>query len=193
MLSSRARLNPLRVVDTSGSIAIEKAALHAGTLGRAVREPPGGYARNMDDEPPYEQILEFESVCNRTLQRIAEAILSEIEARYEIGKFVHALRYANARAAGAAPLLMLSERLHLDSSVLRRYARVTEVIRPSELRSFTSLRTPRGLPMTWSHLECLSTVRHLGRRTELTIIAATDELSVRELALRIRADNSPAC
>ena len=82
--------------------------------------------------------------------------LVEIRARYAFARWLHTVRYS-PNALGS--MRSIAKRTALHASVLRRFARVAEGVLPSDLEDFTNLRTPRGLPLTWSHLEELATMR----------------------------------
>lgn len=115
------------------------------------------------------------------LELLAEAAVGEIRSRYLVGAHIHSIRYA--RSSGSA-LVDASSILRMDITVLRRHARVAEMIRRSEFESLVMLRTPRGLPLTWSHFEQLATVRSAKRRRILAEMVASEDLSVRALAAR---------
>jgi hypothetical protein len=80
---------------------------------------------------------------------------------------------------------MLAKRLGVDPSALRRYARVSETITSREFAWLMKQRTPRGAPLTWSHVEVLARERDADRRQALALAVAAEDLSVRALATRV--------
>ena len=121
------------------------------------------------------------------VESFAGTVVSNLRAHYTLGQRLHAIRYMSATEGEQAPLQAVADQLQLDVSVLRRYARVAETIGPSEFEHIVSLRTSRGLPVTWSHIERLAMVRNASNRKNLAEEAAATGLSVRALAAKIRA------
>lgn len=70
----------------------------------------------------------------------------------------------------------------VDVSALRRYARVSETLRPPEFEALVSRRTTAGLALTWSHLELIARVRSRNRRQAIARLCFEESLSVRGLA-----------
>jgi hypothetical protein len=122
------------------------------------------------------------SVSTRIVRRLAEAAVEELRARYDFGAVVHTLRYGDADSCRAETIRDLADWIGADPSALRRWARVNERMRAEEFETYLELRTPRGMPLTWTHLEVLARERNRGRRGELAVVAARGGLSVRELA-----------
>jgi hypothetical protein len=128
------------------------------------------------------------SVATRLLTSMAEAAVADLKAQYQVGCAIHELRYpAPGESPDARGLAALGKRLGLDPSALRRRARVTETIGPHEFAMIVELRSARGLPLTWSHLEVLSTVRSRARREAIAREVAEGELSVRQCSAMARA------
>jgi hypothetical protein len=130
-------------------------------------------------------------VVAHILQRLAMAHVSIVRARYDLGQLVHALRYSDARAFGTNAVDTLASWLGIDSSALRRWARVTEVIPPDELDGICCARTPRGMPLTWTHLEKLALERSTTRRREQAQLAIREDWSVATLASSVRRSQRP--
>ena len=129
----------------------------------------------------------FAAVTEHIVLRVAEAQVQEILAWYDFGCALHYARYAEVEGLKLSSVITpLAGALDLHPSALRRYARVSEAIRPGELAFLIRLRGLDGLPLRWSHLELLSDVRSAERRRELAIEACSEGLSVRKLAGRIR-------
>jgi hypothetical protein len=122
------------------------------------------------------------------VSRLASAIVDDVRARYDFGHALHTVRYAPPAAYGPNAMRELASAVQIDASALRRNARVSETIAPDELHTLTGLRNGAGLPLTWSHLEVLSTVRSAGRRESLAVAAAAERLSVRALASLISGE-----
>jgi hypothetical protein len=125
-----------------------------------------------------------DAIARHIVGRLAAAAEADLRGRYDVGCVAHAIRYEDD---GATALQQLGDRLALDESALRRYARVSETLSASEFEWVVSLRTRQGLPLTWSHIELLQQVRSSPRRRDLANAAARDGCSVRELAARVRA------
>ena len=124
--------------------------------------------------------------CESFVDTMTRLTLVEIRARYAFARCLHAVRYSpNALES----MRTIAKRTALHTSVLRRFARVAEGVPPADLDEFTNLRTPRGLPLTWSHLEELATVRNRVLRRDLAAAAALEGLSVRHLRQRIRLES----
>jgi hypothetical protein len=123
-------------------------------------------------------------ICGAFDDAMATLILADVQARYDFGRRLHALRYAQTERVGDS-LRSVAELTLMHPSVLRRFARVAEAIHPPELEGLMALRTPRGLPMTWSHLEELTVVRNRARRHDFATTTVAEGLSVRALRRRI--------
>ena len=80
---------------------------------------------------------------------------------------------------------VLAGRLGVDATALRRYAQVSEVIGASEFDWMMHLSTPRGAPLTWSHIEVLARVRSAEHRRQLATATVREDLSA--LSERLRA------
>jgi len=127
----------------------------------------------------------FATIVQEALRRIAGAAVDDVRARHELGVALHAVRYCET-ADGARTLQHLANQLGVDVSALRRCARVAETIDANQLTAILQLRTAKGLPLTWSHLETLSLERNIRQREALAVAAAAEDLSVRALSSRVR-------
>jgi hypothetical protein len=127
----------------------------------------------------------IEAVTTHIVHRLAAAAVDDMRARYDFGRVLQSLRQNRSTAGGVGALRLLSRRLGVDPSALRRYARVSETITSREFVWLMKQRTPRGAPLTWSHVELLSRERDPERRQALALIAASEDLSVRALASRL--------
>jgi DNA-binding response OmpR family regulator len=126
--------------------------------------------------------------CAASLEHRVDAMLMQLDARYELGQLAHSARYSVARVRETAlSLRVLSRDAQLDPAALRRMARVTEIIRRPEFEQLKLLRTSRGLPLSWSCFEELATIRDPKLRRELAVAAADGALSIRTLRKRITA------
>jgi hypothetical protein len=121
-------------------------------------------------------------VTTHCLEQLRAALIAELRARYELGNVIHLVRYAPRNQYGRRALTELARHLALHVSALRRIARVTETISPQELEWILGLPSPRNLPLSWSHLELLATVRLRSERESFAALAAARDLSVRALA-----------
>ena len=125
------------------------------------------------------------AVVQHVTLRIAEARVEELQARYDLGRIFHRIRYAESREWPCSTLEYLARCLGLHASVLRRYARISEAISRTEFVHFAKLRDSHGLPLTWSHLEKLARIRdraHRRARAEDIVAGASGIISVREAA-----------
>jgi len=125
-------------------------------------------------------------LAERTLVRIVEACLLDMAARYELGRDLFDLRYERARTEATPLFEAVSKRMGVHSSALRRWSRVSGTIPRAEFVEYLSLRTCRGSPLTWSHLELLAEVTPSRERRALATECVAEELTVRSLAARVR-------
>ena len=135
-------------------------------------------------------ISDVEEFASEFLERLSAAAEREMHLRYELGRFLHGVRYG---APGNLPpdvLERIAQVLGWHPSALRRCARVTEIIAPEEFAHISKLRGSRGWRVTWSHVELLSEVRNRGARWAFAESVIRERLSVRALAARIRTDRS---
>jgi hypothetical protein len=117
-------------------------------------------------------------VAHHVVTRMAAATVEDARARYDFGHVLHLIRYADNAALRIRQVAVL---LKVDSSALHRYARVSETISPPEFNWLVTLRTSRGMPLTWSHLEQLATERSSARRARFARVAVQEQFSVRKL------------
>ena len=110
-----------------------------------------------------------------------------MRARYDFGRILNTVRNRGRGADGAGALRLLAKRLRVDTSALRRFAQVSDVIPPGEFQWMMRLRTPLGAPLTWSHVELLARVRTSEKRRALASAVVEEELSVRALFKRFGA------
>jgi hypothetical protein len=119
--------------------------------------------------------------------RIAEAAAEDLRARYELGRLVHRLRYESSGRQAMTAISKLGLASGLAVATLRRYARVTEMIKPVEFDELTRARGPRGPSLTWSHIEELAEARSTEVRRQCAEAAVNESLSVSALRARVRA------
>lgn len=136
-------------------------------------------------EPPLDPRVG--AIANHIVQRLADAAVEDMRARYDFGRVLQTLRRSGRGASGAGALRRLADRLGVDPSALRRYAQVSETIPPREFASIMRLTNRRGSPLTWSHVELLARVRSPERRKLLATAIAEEDLSVRAFAARLRS------
>ena len=122
------------------------------------------------------------AITGHIVQRLAAAAVDDVEARYDLGKVLLTLRNESAERSA---LRVLAESLGFDPSALRRYARVRTTICPDEFTWLSTLRTRRGMPLSWSHIELLAREPNRQRRMELATAVVTEDLSVRALHSRL--------
>jgi hypothetical protein len=134
-------------------------------------------------------------VAARVIQQFAErraAIAArDLLWRYDVGVLAHKLRYDISVDWRPQPLVKLSSLLDIHPDTLRYYARVAEVIAPKEFAAYAALRNRHGTGLTWSHLEELAKCRSPEARRRCAQQVCSEELSVRELAKRIRTGTKP--
>jgi hypothetical protein len=117
---------------------------------------------------------------------LAEAAAEDLRARYELGRLVHRLRYDSSGRDAIRAISKLGAASGLAVATLRRYARVTEMIKPVEFDALTRARGPRGPSLTWSHIEELAEVRSTAVRRRCAEAAVSESLSVSALRARAR-------
>jgi hypothetical protein len=127
----------------------------------------------------------IDAITTHIVQRLATAAVDDMKARYDFGRVLQSLRRSRPQQGGTGTLRLLAKRLGVDPSALRRYARVSETISSPEFAWLMKQRTPRGAPLTWSHVEVLARERDPERRQALALSVATEDLSVRALATRV--------
>jgi hypothetical protein len=106
--------------------------------------------------------------------------------RYDLGAIVHVVRYSVSFDLTPTVVEGLGRGLAMRADTLRRFARVAERMSPGEFAEHMRLRNRMGLPLTWSHIEELAELRNAKARREHARAAATEGLSVRQLATLIR-------
>jgi hypothetical protein len=110
----------------------------------------------------------------------------DTQARYELGRLLLHVRYRSVTESLSEALQSASEALQVTPNVLRRYARVSGVIGPEEFAELIELRGIHGMPLTWSHLELLATLRPSRERRALASEIVDHGLSIRATVQRIR-------
>lgn len=134
------------------------------------------------EDAPVSERTTLARTADRIVTHLAEARRAEAKARFAIGDEIHAVRCAAAmrpRAVGR-----LAVRLALDESGLQRMGRVAECILRPERVSLLLLTDPRGLCLTWSHLERLERIHGVPARLALAREILAEGLSVRQLRER---------
>jgi hypothetical protein len=132
-------------------------------------------------------IVDTAMVIQHFAERRAAIAARDLIWRYDVGVLAHKLRYDVSDDWRPRPLLKLSSMLDIHPDTLRYYARVAEVIAPTEFAAYVGLRNRHGMGLTWSHLEELAKCRSPEVRRRCAQQASSEELSVRELAKRIRS------
>lgn len=116
------------------------------------------------------------------LERVASATVDDMRARYDFGGVLGAIR----EVRGAEGLVdLIAQRLEVDASALRRYARTHDVIPAGEFEWLMGLRTRLGGSITWSHVELLAREPDKKKRMALARAIAREDLSVRDLSARV--------
>jgi hypothetical protein len=128
-----------------------------------------------------------ELAARRTAAAVADMIW-----RYDLGVTVLALRPPAAHQVSRPVIERVVKALGMDPNTLRRYARVAATIAPDEFKRYVTLRSPSGLPLTWSHVERIAAAHTAELREHHARDACSQQLSVQELTRRIR-DQEAAC
>jgi hypothetical protein len=121
---------------------------------------------------------------------MAAATRNEARSRYQIGELVAEVKRAQSKY-GAHAVEQLAGALRTNVHTLYRSASVAECWAQPELEAVLRRTTPRGQPLTWSHLVLLSGVPSSRRRGELLDQVLREALSVRELAALVHARRDP--
>jgi hypothetical protein len=132
--------------------------------------------------------LAVKVVLRHVIARIADASVQDARARYDLGHVLHLLRYGDSVKIRIAHLAAW---LDVDCSALHRCARVSEAICPAEFDWLMSLRTEKGMPLTWSHIEPLAHERSASRRALLAEYVVREQISVRDLKTTVRRKRRP--
>jgi hypothetical protein len=140
--------------------------------------------------PAPETISDVEEFASNFLDRLSATAEHEMHLRYELGHYLHGVRYMSPGTLPPDVIERIARVLGWHPSALRRCARVTEMISAEEFSRITSLRGCRGWRVTWSHVELLSEVRSRSARWALAQSVIQEKLSVRALAACIRAERS---
>jgi hypothetical protein len=120
------------------------------------------------------------------VHRIATFRAGDLCLRYNLGRVIHQCRYHPSAEHGRRAIACLAATSGMAPSTLRRYARVSEVIKPIAFHEILQLRGPSGLPLSWSHIEELAECRNHRFRLQCARDAAARALSVSELRRRLR-------
>jgi len=142
------------------------------------------------DAPAYDRMDDAETFASHFVERLSDIAGREIRLRYELGRFLHAIRYREAGAFPSDALDRIARIVGTHPSGLRRCARVTEALDADEFEAIARLRGPRGWRVTWSHFELLAEVRSRPTRWRLAHVIIDQRLSVRALATSIRAQRA---
>jgi hypothetical protein len=118
-------------------------------------------------------------------RRTAVAV-ADMSWRYDLGVTILALRPPTAREQSRRVLQRVVNALAMDPNTLRRYARVAATIAPDEFARYVRLRSPSGLPLTWSHIERIAAADTAELREHHAWDACSQEVSAHELARRVR-------
>jgi hypothetical protein len=127
------------------------------------------------------------AVAAHLIERLANAAVEELCVRYDMGILVREVRRDLSNDMAALTVAHLARVLGVHRSRLDRYAKVAAAVAPRDFRELIRLRTPLGLPLTWSHVERLARVRDIVLRQDLAGEAMSRQLSIRALSMRIRA------
>lgn len=190
-----------RTADTS----LSDRGARSGPVGRKVRHTWRGLRGQMStaknapnssrsDEPPSSRPgrgrmpPQVWAVAAHIILRMGEAAVEDMRARYELGRLAHELRY---HPCDQGILVELARAHHLKPGTLRRYARVTEMISSEEFDEYLTLRSPYGLPLTWSQIEELAESRSRDVRRRCAAEVLSEALSISELRARVRACAMP--
>ena len=133
-------------------------------LVKATRSAAGAAQKGSKTAPPLGAPSTVETTAMTFLDRLTAGRVEELVARYELGCRAHRIRYGSP---GDGSLQELAAAARMEISVVRRHARVSEVIPPDEFRLLLEARTTSGQPLTWTHLERFSLVRSRSRRLAL--------------------------
>jgi hypothetical protein len=125
------------------------------------------------------------AIVEHVVQRLADAAVQDMQARYDLGGIVQHLRQRSPFGGGTVQ--QFADLLGVDPTAVRRYAGVFATIPPREFAWMTRLRSRRGEPLTWSHVELLARIGDAERRKKLATAVVRDGLSVRDLARRVVA------
>jgi hypothetical protein len=99
---------------------------------------------------------------------------------------MHEIRCGDSDDLTAGTIPLLGRVLGLHRGRLGRYAKVTEMIASQEFSELLRLRNPRGLPLTWSHIELLAMIRGVALRHKYAEEVISKHVTIRELAARVR-------
>jgi hypothetical protein len=170
--------NPARVARSSSlPTSLHDLAYRAGHCCALTREESA-----MPHQQAQTGLHDVGAMVTYVRERLVTALLDDVKARYDLGQVVHKLRYP--AAGDSCPTVTLAALARMSGHgprALRRYARVAEIINAEELADYLELRTPRGMPLSWSHLEELMRVHSRTRRREFAATAAGENLSARAL------------
>jgi hypothetical protein len=139
----------------------------------------------------HERILEeadaqrLSTALEELTERRTAAALADMTWRYDLGVTVLALRPPTARRDVRPVIQRVVKALSMDPNTLRRYARVAATIGPDEFARYVTLRSPSGLPLTWSHMERLAAANTAELREHHARNACSQDLSAHELARRV--------
>jgi hypothetical protein len=133
----------------------------------------------------------FDHKCEAIRQLLASATCDEARVRYRVGVHVREIMCDETKYGGRA-VVRLAEAIDRDAATLYRYALVPERWNESAFSELLELRTPRGEPLSWTHLVELASVDSDDERTALTMRALREGLSARALASLLRCALEPS-
>jgi hypothetical protein len=129
--------------------------------------------------PVYEAIREL----------FAGATQHEVRTRHRVGVLIAGVKTSREKY-GARAVEQLAGALATNVHTLYRCAAVAECWTPSGLDAISHRRTPRGQPLSWSHLVLLAGIPSPRRRTELLDRALEQGLTVRQLAVLVESSSA---
>jgi hypothetical protein len=115
---------------------------------------------------------------------LAGATRDEARSRHQVGLLIAAVKNTNDKY-GARAVEQLAGALGSNVHTLYRCAAVSECWTAAELEVLLRRTTPRGQPLSWSHLVLVAGVTSARRRNELLDKALEDALTLRELLVLV--------
>jgi len=104
----------------------------------------------------------------------------DVRARRKVGVLIDEVKRGEGKY-GARAVEQLARALGTNVHTLYRCASVSECWSEAELEALLTQRTPRGGPLSWSHLVTLAGVEVAWSRQELTALTVREGLSVRDV------------
>lgn len=138
----------------------------------------------IETKPNEEQEGKLNGAIAEVKQKLASAERGDLLARHAVAVVI--LEVKDAAKYGENALERMQEEIGLDRATLYRYASVAEAWTKTDFAKLCDRTNSKQMPLTWSHLELLATVRDGRSRKALLERALKEALTVRGLSAAMK-------